>query len=77
MKKGANQWDRWFWRSKITVKCRYYKRKSGRSKRSLDERAACIHPYSLPCKGEAPASCKGDMETCEIPRGKRMSGICS
>jgi len=72
MEKGINQWERWFWRSKIKVKCGHYHSKLIPSKRSPKEKAFCAHPNSLHNMEGVPAGCEGDKGKCDIPPGKRI-----
>lgn len=74
MKKGMNEWERWFWRSEMKVKCTYYRPKQQPSKRLSKGQVLCIHPHSLQIPGadEKPASCEGDRDKCDIPKGKRF-----
>jgi hypothetical protein len=67
MEKGINQWERWFWRSKIKVKCGHYY-----SKRSPREKAFCAHTNSLHKMERVPAVCEGDKWKCDIPLEKTI-----
>jgi hypothetical protein len=72
MEKGINQWERWFWRSEIKVKCGHYHSKLILSKRSPKGKAFCDHPNFLHNMKGVPVVCEGDKWRCDIPLGKRI-----
>jgi hypothetical protein len=77
MEKGTNQWERWFWRSKIKEECGYYEAGAipmirNALKSSIRAKYSCGHPHSLHENGTVFPPCGGDTVKCDIPRRKRI-----